>query len=321
MHSLSSSPSSSLSTLQRLGTLEFTLLDSPSATITIKDVQLWRRYPNGGTNHPVTPSDGQPKWEGQFHRYIDLQKLPLWVCSGEDFSVFSESATTVAYFNKKLRYETRGIVVCVTGKGKRSTDENKVSTGTDKDDVFYLLFFRQDSYVCATTLQLDKKLEIDSMIKSLDNQVVKRATDSKEQIPFSTTRSIPTAEINITSFKSVNSKEKTIDKILKQSRTKRAQTSNKVKRNLMVNDRRLQFNETLSRLILSGLRLRGIPNTKGGFQKLYRMTFQSAEFAHRDALQAMMREDYHNHGQATATVSFEELQESVETLLRLFTKM
>ena len=325
----SSSPSPSLSTLQKLCTLEFSLLDTSSTTITIRDVQLWSRHSNEGANHThsiASSNDQQQIWEGQFNRYIDLEKLPLWICNGEDFSVFSESATTVAYFNKKLRYKTRGIVVCVNDKVKRLKDaKNKVLTGTNKTGVLYLLFFRQDSSVCATTLQFEKKLEIDSMIKSLNGHVVQRPPNSNEQTPFNTKRRTSTSETNI------NSKETSIDKILKQSRTKRAQTSDKVRRNLMANDRRLQFNETLSRLILSGLRLRGIPNTKSGFQKLYRMTFQSAEFAHRDALQAMMREDYHNRasdddssghrGQAVASVSFEELQESVETLLKLFTKM
>lgn len=74
-------------------------------------------------------------------------------------------------------------------------------------------------------------------------------------------------------------------------------------------NKKVHFNDTLSKLILTGLRLRDIPNTSSGFTKLYKMTFQAAEFAHR--------EDIKKYGYQ---VPFELLQQTVETLLKLFTK-
>lgn len=74
-------------------------------------------------------------------------------------------------------------------------------------------------------------------------------------------------------------------------------------------NKKVHFNDTLSKLILTGLRLRDIPNTSPGFTKLYKMTFQAAEFAHREDVK---KHDYQ--------LPFELLQQTVETLLKLFTK-
>lgn len=74
-------------------------------------------------------------------------------------------------------------------------------------------------------------------------------------------------------------------------------------------NKKVHFNDTLSKLILTGLRLRDIPNTSTGFTKLYKMTFQAAEFAHREDVK---KYDYQ--------VPFELLQQTVEILLKLFTK-
>lgn len=74
-------------------------------------------------------------------------------------------------------------------------------------------------------------------------------------------------------------------------------------------NKKVHFNDTLSKLILTGLRLRDIPNTSPGFTKLYKMTFQAAEFAHREDVKMY---DYQ--------IPFELLQQTVETLLKLFTK-
>ena len=104
-----------------------------------------------------------------------------------------------------------------------------------------------------------------------------------------------------------------IDDIVKKSQSKIKVAASRASKNIQINDRKLQFNETLSKLILGGLRLRGIPNTQTTFQRLYKMTFDAAEFAHRDELRLIAR------GQQT-DVPFEQLQETVETLLHLFTK-
>lgn len=110
-----------------------------------------------------------------------------------------------------------------------------------------------------------------------------------------------------------SSKNKNIDDIIRKSQIRLKVANTKVTKNVQINDKKLQFNETLSRLILGGLRLRGIPNTQVAFQKLYKMTFEAAEFTHRNDLQLLANG-------STTEIPFETLQETVEILLKLFTK-
>lgn len=85
--------------------------------------------------------------------------------------------------------------------------------------------------------------------------------------------------------------------------------ANTMKKPQSLAHKKTQFNDTLSKLILTGLRLRDIPNTSPGFSTLYKMTFQAAEFAHRDDVKK------YNY-----QMPFELIQQTVETLLKLFTK-
>ncbi|CCF60484.1 hypothetical protein KAFR_0K01300 [Kazachstania africana CBS 2517] len=110
------------------------------------------------------------------------------------------------------------------------------------------------------------------------------------------------------------------DDIIEQSHRRKIEASNKVQKSVQINDKRLQFNETLSRLILGGLRLRGIPNTQIGFQKLFKMTFQAAEFAHREELKTIALSPGASPPSEDNNLLFERLQETVETLLTLFTR-
>lgn len=105
------------------------------------------------------------------------------------------------------------------------------------------------------------------------------------------------------------SKEGSIDSIVQESQRQNHVKARAIRKSVQTSERKIQFNETLSKLILGGLRLRGVPNSQAGFHKLYKMTFDAAEFAHREELK---RKD--------GDVPFETLQETVETLLKLFCK-
>lgn len=148
----------------------------------------------------------------------------------------------------------------------------------------YVVLYRRGSTVLCLEVDLSLKSQIDSQINELETETVA----------------------------STSTKDDNIDAILRQSHHKQAVSNNKVMKNLQISEKKLQFNDTLSRLILGGLRLRGIPNSQVGFQKLYRMTFNAAEFAHRAQLQKQARS-------SDPQVPFEELQSTVETLLKLFT--
>lgn len=149
----------------------------------------------------------------------------------------------------------------------------------------YAVLYRRDSSVQCLEINLSVKSLIDSQIKVLETDLAASAS----------------------------SKDDNIDVILRLSHERQAISKNKVMKNLQTSEKKLQFNDTLSRLILGGLRLRGIPNSQFGFQKLYRMTFNAAEFAHRAQLQAQT-------GSNDSQVPFEDLQATVETLLQLFTR-
>ncbi|EJS41680.1 YOR060C [Saccharomyces arboricola H-6] len=219
-----------------------------------------------------------PEWRGQFVQYVDLGKLPLWIRSKDmdTYRCYSTSATTQAYFKTKLKNANRAIVLELTDKIDQQSQEP-----------VYLIIFRENSELYSFRVDLTMKHEF-------DNQVFKLKQETGKVRP------------------SV-SKEGSIDIIIQQSQQRKIGTKTKVYRNVHINDKRLQFNETLSKLILGGLRLRGIPNFTTDSQRLYKMTFDAAEFTHRDELKRI------SVGSGEE-VSFELLQETVETLLKLFTK-
>ncbi|EHN00271.1 YOR060C-like protein [Saccharomyces cerevisiae x Saccharomyces kudriavzevii VIN7] len=254
---------------QKLCTLNFTLSGKQDG-LTIRDVQLWG-------NQPVV-SKSIPEWRGQFVRYVDLGKLPLWI-RFKDMNTcrcYSTSATTQAYFKTKLRNASRGIVIELTDRIDQRSQES-----------VYLVIYRENAELNCFQIDLTMKHEFDNQVSKLKQEIGKtRASVSKEG---------------------------SIDIIIQQSQQRKIGTKTKVYRNVHINDKRLLFSETLSKLILGGLRLRGIPNSTADFQKLYKTTFDAAECTHRDELKRISMGSGED-------VSFESLQETVETLLKLFTK-
>lgn len=150
----------------------------------------------------------------------------------------------------------------------------------------YIILYRSQLEVKCLEVDSTQKLLIDSQIEDLS------------------IRGLPP----VTATKDAN-----IDVILRQSQERQVVNTKKIMNNLQFSERKLHFNETLSKLILGGLRLRAIPNSQSGFQKLYKMTFSAAEFAHRNELQQFARTN-------CLEIPFESLQATVETLLELFTK-
>ncbi|SMN17885.1 similar to Saccharomyces cerevisiae YOR060C SLD7 Protein with a role in chromosomal DNA replication [Maudiozyma saulgeensis] len=267
--------------LRQVGVLKFDLGERHT-DIVVKDVQIWT---NNDTLKDEHQNDNVSIWShsGRFMQYVDLNMLPLWlrpnVSSNNSTHIcFTTSKATNAYFNSKLRDSRRGIVISFPSQ----------DTATDSSGLW--IFYRdedselnEDNFVKCFMLDLSRKNMIDTQIHdSIKNN-------------------------------SHMGRESSIDDILKKSQNRINSANNEVAKNVRINDRKLQFNETLSKLILGGLRLRGIPNTQSSFQRLYKMTFDASEFTHRNELKEM------NRGQQP-DIPFEELQETVETLLRLFTK-
>ncbi|CAB4256276.1 similar to Saccharomyces cerevisiae YOR060C SLD7 Protein with a role in chromosomal DNA replication [Maudiozyma barnettii] len=266
--------------LRQVGLLKFDLGER-HADIVVRDVQIWiDRDMAQEEEHDNDTTIWS--YSGRFIQYVDLNMLPLWLrpnisTNNDTYLCFTTSKATNAYFNSKLRDGRRGIVVSFPTQESDDKSGLWIFYRDDADDKF-----NEDRYVKCFMLDLTRKTLIDTQIQN----------STKD---------------------STMGRESSIDDILKKSQNRINSANNEVAKSVRINDRRLQFNETLSRLILGGLRLRGIPNTQSSFQRLYKMAFDASEFTYRRELKEISR------GQQQE-IPFEGLQETVEILLKLFTK-
>lgn len=233
-------------------------------------------------SHEANDNQVPSQFKGHFIQYVSMHKLPLWCCS-RPMICYTSSSTTNSYLASKLKNSNRGLII---EAANRSSKESQPVN---------LVIYRTKNYINCSKINWSRKHYLDDKInESLQSKVLQ------------------------------NSKDNNIDKILRHSQQRILASNSKIAKNIKVNEKKLQFNETLSKLILGGLRLRGIPNTQPGFQKLYRMTFQAAEFTHRKELKALAYLQTHPENSAAIPNSiqlpFEKVQETVETLLTLFTK-
>ncbi|SCV06172.1 LANO_0H23684g1_1 [Lachancea nothofagi CBS 11611] len=100
-----------------------------------------------------------------------------------------------------------------------------------------------------------------------------------------------------------------LDHIVARKQRQRLQNRSQISTHSRIADSRRQFTKTSASCILGGLRLRGIPETHPEFQALYKTTLSTVEFAHRHDLHKLQ-----------APMPFESVQDTVETVLRLFTR-
>lgn len=268
-------------------------IGSKHSEIVLRDVQLWDL--SGQENNQVRLSRN---YFGRFAAYVDMRKLPLWLrIPGESpqYQCFTRSSTTMTYFNSKLKYMHRGIVFeCIPLAEKLA----------DPGCYIYFIFSREGDIVRAVRLDLAFKSNIDLQIKQLKSTNV----DSSERTDEGTTDGDEESD-NI----DANSRESSIDKIVTVTRQKNENTTSKVLKSIREKDKRIQLKDTLSKLILGGLRLRALSGTHSETQKIYKMTLAAAEFAHRNDLIKMQRG-------TVKEIPFEDMQETVESLLNLFTK-
>ncbi|CCH58723.1 hypothetical protein TBLA_0A09380 [Henningerozyma blattae CBS 6284] len=325
--------------MHKVGVLKFTLGGHSSThnEITLRDVQLWEQKNN---NHE-SPSEDQNltepvhTYKGKFFQYVSLSRLPNWCFpidnygnnqDGNQSVTFTTSSTTLAYFKSKLKTFDRGIVV-----------EISVMDDTRLIDHLFIIFYSSNKYNNSKNhnihwfiLDLRKKSQIDSKVLELQKQLNKNRPQlekrliEKPLLHHSNTLDLGTLIKRKASNDSLMGndnnnllKTKYEDPLL--SHGTFSDTQKLIQNNIVKRDRRIQFKETLSKLILSGLRLRGIPNSQPGFQKLFRTTYDSAEFAHRNDLKKLVS---NNSSKKTMDeyLSFETLQDTVETLLTLYTR-
>lgn len=206
---------------------------------------------------------------------VDMKRLPLWVELPNEYVCYSASSTTTSYFRSKLlqkQYPDRGLVAEVLGESATSE---------------YMIFYSEIIDVARPQIKTSK---IDISIKrKLDNQLLQEETPRAQS--------------------AILSKDQSIDAIVAKKLLRRTQSTSRISKHVQMTDYKRKFVSTLSNCILSGLRLRGIPERQADFQQLYKMTYSTAEFAFRDELK-----------EAKSPIYFEQVQEAVELILKLFTK-
>ncbi|SCU85489.1 LAME_0D01552g1_1 [Lachancea meyersii CBS 8951] len=108
--------------------------------------------------------------------------------------------------------------------------------------------------------------------------------------------------------KSTGASGEVLDNLVARRQQRQLRSRSQVSTHAQFADVKRQFVKTAASCIRSGLRLRGMPEAQPEFQLLYKTTLSTVEFAHRHDLNAPRH-----------PVPFELVQESVETVLRLFT--
>ncbi|CDO91760.1 unnamed protein product [Kluyveromyces dobzhanskii CBS 2104] len=245
----------------------------------IRDVQLWREVAEN--EGPIAVKNCLAEVVG----IIDAEKLPFWVDKGRKHHCFTTSETSFNYFKAKLmrqRHRNRGMVCKVTG-----------SQGSGKDQVEYFLFYRRLRTDLNAVFEIESTVIHLSTKRELDGKLLPLAAGNRESPPMDDALAPSTAT-------------RSIEYILEKNKQQRILRSNSLNQQVLLNDQRRQFVSLLSQCILSGLRLRGVPQTQ--YEKLYKMTYKASEFAFRNELKQ------------TNPIGFESIQDCVETLLRLFTK-
>ncbi|SCU85484.1 LAFA_0D15918g1_1 [Lachancea sp. 'fantastica'] len=102
-----------------------------------------------------------------------------------------------------------------------------------------------------------------------------------------------------------------LDHLVERKQRQQLRSRSRVSEHAQLADMRRQFLKTAASCIRSGLRLRGMPEGQPEFHTVYKTTLSTVEFAHRHDLTALPS--------SPQAVSFETVQDTVETVLRLFT--
>ena len=249
----------------------------------IRDVQLWREM-DAEKGHEGGPS--AKNCLAEVIGMVSVAKLPLWLDLDRRYRCFTTSETSFRYFNAKLmrqRHRNRGILCRIH---------------SNNDSIEYMLFHK-----CLKT-DVDASFEIESIV--IDLSTKRRLDAVLGKIHSASDESNATTESISRNAAGPSNATKSIEKILEKNRQQRLQKSNSLNKRVLLNDQHQHFVTLLSQCILSGLRLRGVPQSQ--YEKLYKMTYKASEFAFRNELRQ------------TTPISFEAIQDCVETLLKLFTK-
>lgn len=267
-------------------------IGSKNNEFVLRDVQLWE------TSDTSILDAGQLKrvqsYKGRFVAYVDIKKLPLWIKNQQsrELQCFTRSSTTLRYFSTKLGVKQRGIVFECIPLTEKADNQGCCS---------YYIFYRNENVVKVVQVDLSIKANIDLQIKQ-----IKSTLSNPQQTDVKKLDSIVSATID-------SRRNSDITKIVSENIERHEHRTSKVLKSMLSNDKKIQVRDTLSKLILAGLRLRGLSSTKSETQKLFRITLSASEFAHRKDLIQLQR----GH---TKAIPFEEMQETVETLLNLFTR-
>lgn len=226
---------------------------------------------------------------------VVIQDVQLWGNSVETQLPKKGKARVVAHIDTRklpLWARSRGLFTCFSSssttaayfRAKLLKDRHAHRGILAELDKLYLVFFRKE--------QSPSSFQIECIRLNL---ALKRKFDT-QLLQASTVSSQPTMSPHI-------------DEIVAKQSLARAESSLRISRHVQLADYRRQFSSTASSCILGGLRLRGIRESEADYHKIYKMTYSAIEFAFRSEL-----------SNASPPISFEQVQETVETLLKVFTR-
>lgn len=227
------------------------LLSSPSTRLL--DVQLWCSQ--------TRPLKLKLSSSWRIQSYVQYSVLPLYLYQCSPLSVFSKNASTVAYFAENVASLDHGFGLLVT------------------DDKLYMVFYYDRDLKCVRALCI----AFDSICAALVHFALSTvAVDTPELVSYMVGE--PKRRENTAVFDRVLKSKLQIP--VKFIASDQPPSTTNTARHLMVPPD--QINRILGRLVLAGLRVRGIStnlshllNDRLSIKELYQMTLRSATFALR----------------------------------------
>ncbi|CUS24801.1 LAQU0S20e00188g1_1 [Lachancea quebecensis] len=226
---------------------------------------------------------------------VVIQDVQLWGNSAETLLPKKGKARVVAHVDTRklpLWVRSRDIFTCFSSssttaayfRAKLLKDRHAHRGIVVEVGKLYLVFFKSER--SPSTFQIEcVRLDL-ALKRKFDTQLLQASTVSSQSLM-----------------------SPHIDDIVAKQSLARAESSLRISRHVQVADYRRHFSSTASSCILGGLRLRGIRESETDYHKIYKTAYLAVEFAFRNEL-----------SNAHPPISFEQVQETVETLLKVFTR-
>ncbi|KAI5951538.1 SLD7 [Candida jiufengensis] len=273
---------------------------------TINDVQFWSKQSNYNSDEYIDNlSNCLSSSSCEYFTYINYTKLPIYLINGHSFQIFTNDEDTESYFKQK---------VIVTPDSNKEQDYGilaKIKNNSNKYLIFY--FNKGDQTINCLILDLDTITKVQKLI--LDNDF----DDNTFITTKKSTRNTPDTNI----FDKVLKQKQKNNPFLRTTSSFNSPNSNNL--SLSILSTQDQINNAINKLILSGLRIRGLStnqaksvNEKLKIKEIHQMTYKAAIFSLRKYNNNLLDGTNKRLELEKPQIKFNDVQETIETLLHLF---